>query len=66
MEERFWGWTENKREFDMDMKEMKAKLQAGEPLYGKSEMDIYHQQVAASQSRHAQLKFRISPNICGS
>jgi len=50
----------------MDMKEMKAKLQAGEPLYGKSEMDIYHQQVAASQSRYAQLKFRIPPNICSS
>ena len=27
--------------------------------YGKSEMDIYHQQVASSQSRYAQLKFRI-------
>jgi hypothetical protein len=56
--ERFWGWTENKREVQMDMDEMVAKLRAGEPLYGKSEMDPYHQEVSASQSRYAQLKFR--------
>ena len=45
----------------MDMEEMVAKLRAGEPLYGKSEMDLYHQQIAASQSRYSQLKFRITP-----
>jgi C-terminal of NADH-ubiquinone oxidoreductase 21 kDa subunit len=45
----------------MDMEEMVAKLRAGEPLYGKSEMDLYHQQIAASQSRYAQLKFRNPP-----
>jgi len=60
--ERFWGWTENAREVKMDMEEMVAKLRAGQPLYGKSEMDLYHQQVAASQSRYAQLKFRITAN----
>jgi hypothetical protein len=59
--ERFWGWTENKREAQMDMEEMVAKLRAGEPLYGKSEMDPYHQEVSASQSRYAQLKFRMPP-----
>jgi hypothetical protein len=59
--ERFWGWTENKREVQMDMEEMVAKLRAGEPLYGKSEMDPYHQEVSASQSRYAQLKFRKPP-----
>ena len=59
--ERFWGWTENAREVKMDMEEMVAKLRAGEPLYGKSEMDVYHQQVAASQSRYSQLKFRKTP-----
>jgi hypothetical protein len=57
--ERFWGWTENEREVKMDMEEMVGKLRRGEPLYGKSEMDLYHQQVASSQSRYAQLKFRI-------
>jgi hypothetical protein len=56
--ERFWGWTENEREVKMDMEEMTAKLRAGKPLYGKSGMDLYHQQIAASQSRYAQLKFR--------
>jgi len=59
--ERFWGWTENEREVKMDIEEMVAKLRAGEPLYGRSEMDPYHQEVSASQSRYAQLKFRISP-----
>ena len=38
---------------------MVGKLRAGEPLYGKSEMDEYHQQLSASQSRYAQLKFRM-------
>ena len=47
----------------MDMEEMVAKLRAGEPLYGKSEMDPYHQEVSASQSRYAQLKFRNPHNV---
>ena len=49
----------------MDMDEMVAKLRAGEPLYGKSEMDPYHQEVSASQSRYAQLKFRIQTSVKG-
>lgn len=61
--ERFWGWTENEREVKMDMEEMVGKLRRGEPLYGRSEMDLYHQQVAASQSRYAQLKFRIPQDV---
>jgi hypothetical protein len=56
--ERFWGWTENEREVKMDIEEMVGKLRAGLPLYGKSEMDLFNQQVSASQSRFAQLKFR--------
>jgi len=42
----------------MDMEEMLAKIRAGKPLYGESEMDVYHQEVSASQSRYAPLKFR--------
>lgn len=61
--ERFWGWTENQREVKMDMEEMLAKIRAGQPLYGTSEMDPYHQEISASQSRFAQLKFRISPHF---
>jgi hypothetical protein len=59
MTERFWGWTENAREVQMDMEEMVGKLRRGEPLYGHSTLDLYQQQVAASQSRWAQLKFRM-------
>jgi len=44
----------------MDMEEMLDKLRKGEPLYGHSSLDPYHQKVAASQSRWAQLKFRMS------
>jgi hypothetical protein len=47
----------------MDMEEMVSKLRRGEPLYGVSTMDPYYQQVGASQSRYAQLKFRIFPFI---
>jgi hypothetical protein len=45
----------------MDMQEMVGKLRRGEPLYGVTSMDPYNQQVAASQSRFAQLKFRNTP-----
>jgi len=45
----------------MDMEEMVGKLRRGEPLYGVTSMDPYYQQVAASQSRYAQLKFRKCP-----
>jgi len=45
----------------MDMEEMTAKIRAGEPLYGKSTLDPYHQNLSAAYSRWAQLKFRISP-----
>jgi C-terminal of NADH-ubiquinone oxidoreductase 21 kDa subunit len=57
--ERFWGWTENAREVKMDMEEMTGRLRAGLPLYGYTSLDPYNQQVAATQSRFAQLKFRM-------
>jgi hypothetical protein len=47
----------------MDMQEMVGKLRRGEPLYGVTSMDPYNQQVAASQSRYAQLKFRNAPQF---
>ena len=47
----------------MDMEEMVGKLRRGEPLYGVTSMDPYYQQVAASQSRYAQLKFRKCPYV---
>jgi hypothetical protein len=52
---RFYGATENSREIEMDMREMVAKVKAGEPLYGKSDLSPYLQGVAARQSRYSAL-----------
>ena len=45
----------------MDMREMVAKVKAGEPLYGKSDMSAYHQGVAARNSRYSALLMHIVP-----
>lgn len=58
---RFWGWTENAREVEMDMKEMVAKVKAKEPLYGTSSLDPYMQGVAARNSRYSQLFLHAIP-----
>ena len=58
---RFYGATENRREVDMDMREMVAKVKAGEPLYGESKLSPYLQGVAARQSRYSALFFSAVP-----
>ncbi|CAG8471388.1 7501_t:CDS:2 [Ambispora leptoticha] len=58
---RFWGWTENEREYDLDMKEMKQRLKEGKSLYGESDLDLFNQASAARQSRYAALKFSWLP-----
>lgn len=58
---RFWGWTENAREVEMDMKEMVEKVKKGEPLYGESTMTPYMQGVAARNSRYSQLFLHAIP-----
>jgi len=58
---RFWGWTENAREVDIDMKEMVQKVKNKEPLYGESNMTPYMQGVAARNSRYSQLFFHTFP-----
>ncbi|KAI5778909.1 C-terminal of NADH-ubiquinone oxidoreductase 21 kDa subunit-domain-containing protein [Geopyxis carbonaria] len=58
---RFWGWAENSREVEMDMKEMVAKVRAKEPLYGVSNLDPYMQGVAARNSRYSQLFMHLIP-----
>lgn len=58
---RFWGWSENAREVEMDMKEMVAKVKRGEPLYGVSDLTPYMQGVAARNSRNSQLMFHVIP-----
>ncbi|RDW66775.1 putative NADH-ubiquinone oxidoreductase subunit 1 [Coleophoma crateriformis] len=58
---RFYGWTENSREVDMDMKEMVEKVKAGKPLYGESTLTPYMQGVAARNSRYTGVWFHIIP-----
>ncbi|KAL9625687.1 MAG: hypothetical protein Q9160_000005 [Pyrenula sp. 1 TL-2023] len=52
---RFYGWKENAREVEMDMREMVDKVKLGEPLYGHSQLSPYHQGVAARNSRYSAL-----------
>ena len=61
--DRFYGFTENSREVDMDMKEMVSKVKKGEPLYGKSQLTPYMQGVAARNSRYSQLFIHVIPWI---
>jgi hypothetical protein len=50
---RFYGIRENRREVEMDMREMVDKVKKGESLYGTSEMTEYMQGVAHRNSRYA-------------
>ncbi|KAJ6262834.1 hypothetical protein Dda_1391 [Drechslerella dactyloides] len=58
---RFWGWTENEREVQMDMREMVDKVKRKEPLYGETSLTPYMQGVAARNSRYSQLMFYVFP-----
>lgn len=58
---RFYGMSENAREVDMDMKEMVAKVKAGEPIYGNSQLTPNMQGVAARQSRYSALFMAVMP-----
>ncbi|KAL7783896.1 NADH-ubiquinone oxidoreductase 21 kDa subunit [Trichoderma ceciliae] len=58
---RFYGGTENAREVELDMREMVAKVKAGESLYGESKLSPHLQGVAARQSRYSALFFSAIP-----
>jgi hypothetical protein len=58
---RFYGFTENQREIDMDMREMVAKVKAGEPLYGVSTLTPHMQGVAARNSRYSGVFLHVMP-----
>ena len=58
---RFYGWAENSREVEMDMKEMVEKVKKGEPLYGKSSLSPYLQGVAARNSRYSAVFAHLIP-----
>ncbi|MCJ1462550.1 hypothetical protein MMC07_001152 [Pseudocyphellaria aurata] len=58
---RFYGFSENKREVEMDMREMVDKVKKNEPLYGKSTLTPHMQAVAARNSRYSGLFLHIIP-----
>lgn len=55
---RFWGWTENKREEEMDLAELSKRASEGKPLYGDSDQPMWVRAAAHSNSAFSQLKFR--------
>ncbi|KAG9294573.1 hypothetical protein G9A89_008052 [Geosiphon pyriformis] len=58
---RFWGWKENSREYDRDMKEMRQRLKEGKPLWGESSLPPYLQRAAAAQSRYSAVNLVLFP-----
>jgi hypothetical protein len=58
---RFYGFTENSREVDMDMREMVDRVKKGESLYGESRLTPYMQGVAARQSRYSSMFMAVMP-----
>jgi len=58
---RFWGWTENKREEELDLVELRQRAQEGKPLYGESDQPLWVQGAAHANSAYSQLKFHAFP-----
>ena len=58
---RFYGFTENKREVEMDMREMVDKVKSNEPLYGKSSLTPHMQGVASRNSRYSGVFLHVLP-----
>ncbi|MCJ1226276.1 hypothetical protein MMC12_002926 [Toensbergia leucococca] len=58
---RFYGLRENKREVDMDMREMVDKVKKGQSLYGKSSLSTYMQGVASRNSRYSGVFLHVLP-----
>ncbi|KIN07969.1 hypothetical protein OIDMADRAFT_107982 [Oidiodendron maius Zn] len=58
---RFYGFTENRREQEMDMREMVEKVKKGEPLYGESTLTKYMQGMASRNSRYSGVWLHVMP-----
>ena len=58
---RFYGVEENKREVEMDMREMVDKVKKNEPLYGRSSLTSYMQGVASRNSRYSGVWLHVIP-----
>ena len=59
--DRFYGASENRREIEMDMREMVDKVKKVEPLYGESKLTEYMQGVAHRNSRYAATFVHVLP-----
>ncbi|KAK4985363.1 hypothetical protein LTR66_008201 [Elasticomyces elasticus] len=59
--QRFYGLTENRREIEMDMREMVSKVKKGESLYGESRLTEYMQGVASRNSRYSGMFLHVMP-----
>lgn len=58
---RFYGFSENRREIEMDMREMTDRVKRGLPLYGTSTLTEYMQGVASRQSRYSGVFLHVVP-----
>lgn len=58
---RFYGWSENRREIDMDMREMTDRVKQGKPLYGESTLTDYMQGAAARQTKYSGVFLHVLP-----
>jgi hypothetical protein len=58
---RFYGFRENRREIEMDMREMTDRVKRGEPLYGQTSLTEYMQGAAARQSRYSGVFLHVLP-----
>ncbi|KAF2153744.1 hypothetical protein K461DRAFT_319983 [Myriangium duriaei CBS 260.36] len=58
---RFYGFSENRREVDLDMREMTDRVKKGEPLYGHSRLSEYMQGVASRQTRYTGVNVAVLP-----
>ncbi|TKA78831.1 hypothetical protein B0A55_02240 [Friedmanniomyces simplex] len=58
---RFYGFSENRREIERDMREMTDRVKRGEPLYGVSTMTEYMQGLASRQSRYSGVFLHVMP-----
>ncbi|KAF2145167.1 uncharacterized protein K452DRAFT_349450 [Aplosporella prunicola CBS 121167] len=58
---RFYGVTENRREIDMDMKEMVGKIKQGQSLYGESSLTEHIQGVSSRNSRYSAVFQHVMP-----
>ncbi|KAM0747007.1 hypothetical protein T439DRAFT_318262 [Meredithblackwellia eburnea MCA 4105] len=58
---RFLGWKENVAEQSKDLEELSARVKAGKPVYGETDLPEYVQGVAHNNSQWSLLKFGVLP-----